>query len=79
MTSYQRRKQEADQLKQEVEELKLALYNDTKTVFANPIWLGVGRLTFGVVVNDKLVELDISPMNLPLRYEIPNQTTEENK
>ncbi len=65
MTSYQRRKQEIEDLKKRVEflekekkEILQEFKNDAKLFFAKAQWLGVGDMNYGVVCNGKAQEID---------------------
>ena len=57
MTSYQKRTQEIEQLKKEVEDLKTTLYQESKIFYSELKWLGSGELTTGLVVNGQLKEV----------------------
>jgi hypothetical protein len=56
-SSYNKRKEEIEKLKLEVEELKKALCQESKSFFNEIRWLGIGDMTTGVVVNGKLKEI----------------------
>ena len=57
MTSYQRRKQEIEYLKKEVNDLKDTLYAESKLFYSELKWLGIGQLATGVYVKGKIVEI----------------------
>lgn len=57
MSSYQKRKQEIESLRGEVNELKKELYSKGSVFFKEVKFLGVNRSVYGVIVNGTLEKI----------------------